>query len=374
MNLLIFIHSLHSGGAERVTANLANHWAAKGWQVTVVTLTPATLDFYQLAPDVKRIALNVASESGGALSAIVNNLRRIRALRRVLQQVRPDVALAMMSTANILLAFATMGLTGVATVGSERTYPPRIPLGRAWEALRAHFYEKLGAMVALTEESATWLRQHTRARRITVIPNAAPWPLPVQPPLLPVPHRDRANGEFMLLAVGRLSEEKGFHHLITSFQALASEFPKCELVILGEGPDRSALQAQIAAAGMQGRIHLPGRAGNVGQWYEAADLYVMSSRFEGFPNTLAEALAHGLPAISFDCDTGPRDIIRPEVDGLLVPAGDMEALQKALRRLMGDAALRRQFGMRAVEARERFSLERVAGMWENLFKELRHVP
>jgi glycosyltransferase involved in cell wall biosynthesis len=96
----------------------------------------------------------------------------------------------------------------------------------------------------------------------------------------------------------------------------------------------------------------------------------MSSRFEGFPNTLAEAMAHGLPAVSFDCDTGPRDIIRHEVDGLLVPPGDLDALTEALARLMADDALRQQYAARAVEVRQRFSMERVAGMWETLFEEL----
>lgn len=371
MNLMIFIHSLGSGGAERVTANLANHWAAKGWQVTLVTLAPATLDFYQLAPEVARIALNLAGESRGAISAMANNLRRVRALRCVLKLVRPDVALSMMSTANILLVLAALGMKGMATVGSERTYPPRIPLGRAWETLRARLYGRIGAMVALTEESATWLRKHTRARRIPVIPNAAVWPLPEQAPYLAVPQR--ANGQHMLLGVGRLSEEKGFHHLITSFQRLAIDFPAWQLVILGDGPDRIALQTQIDSLGLTDRISLPGRAGNVGQWYEAADLYVMTSRFEGFPNTLVEAMAHGLPAVSFDCDTGPRDIIRHDFDGLLVPAGDGAALETALRRLMDDAAWRRQFGERATGARERFSLQRVAGMWEALFEELHHA-
>lgn len=370
MNLLIVIHSLHSGGAERVTANLANHWAAQGWRVTVVTLTSTAQDFYQLHPAVQRIALDVAGASGNALAAIGNNGRRVRALRCVLRQVRPDVALALMSTANILLALAAVGLKGVVAVGSERTYPPRIPLGRTWEALRSRLYGRLHAMVALTGESATWLRQHTPARRIPVIPNAVTWPLPAQPPHLPLP--ERAHGRRTLLAVGRMSEEKGFHLLIPAFQRLAPDFPDWQLTILGDGPDRPALQAQVAAAGLADRISLPGRAGNVGQWYAAADLYVMSSRFEGFPNTLVEAMAHGLPAVSFDCDTGPRDIIRHEVDGLLVPAGDVAALEAALRRLMGDAALRQQWGVRALEVRERFSVQRVTRMWEDLFEDLRH--
>lgn len=369
MKLLIFIHSLHSGGAERVTANLANHWAEKGWQVTVLTLTSAAQDFYKLHPAVQRIALDVAHESGSALAAIRNNLRRVRALRRVLKQLQPDVALAMMSTANILLALASLGLKDVATVGAERIYPPRIPLGRAWELLRTYSYGHLDAMVALTEESAVWLRQHTRARHTPVIANAVMWPLPEQAPTLVLPAS--SHGQHTLLAVGRLAEQKGFDLLLSAFQRLAPDFSAWQLVILGDGPCRAALQAQITAAGLAGRAHLPGRAGNVGQWYTAADLYVMSSRFEGFPNTLVEAMAHGLPAVSFDCDTGPRDIIRHGIDGLLAPAEDVAALEAALRQLMANDALRSQFGVKAQEVRQRFSMEWVAKMWEKLFQKVR---
>lgn len=370
MNVLIFIHSLHSGGAERVTATLANYWADKGWDVTIATLTSTASDFYTLRPAVRRVGLEVAGHSVGVVAGITANLRRVSALRRVLRQVQPDVALAMMSTANVLLALASWQVKGVVCVGSERIYPPRIPLGRVWETLRSQLYGHLDAVVALTSESVQWLRQHTRARHVSVIPNVAPWPLPVQAPILPPP--PSMDGRFILLAVGRLEPQKDYPSLLQAFQQLADAFPNWQLVILGEGAQRQMLEAQVAAANLQGRVSLPGRAGNVGQWYEAADLYVMSSRFEGFPNTLAEAMAHGLPAVSFDCDTGPRDIIRHEVDGLLVPSGDVSALVAALRRLMGDTALRQQWGEWAKEARERFSMERVSGLWEALFEKLRN--
>jgi FkbM family methyltransferase len=121
-------------------------------------------------------------------------------------------------------------------------------------------------------------------------------------------------------------------------------------------------------AGIDGRVFLPGRVGNMADWYAHADLYVMSSRYEGFGNTLAEALVYGLPVVSFDCDTGPRDIVRHEVDGLLVPPGDVSNLAAALDRLMGDAELRGRFAMRAVDARTRFSIDRIAAMWELLFE------
>ncbi len=369
MKFLLFIYSMHSGGAERVTANLAGYWAEKGWQVTVVTLASSALDFYRLHPAVRRVALDVAGDSGSPLAALHNNLRRMLALRRVLRELRPDVALAMMTTANVLLALAAKGSTELVTIGSEHTHPPQSPLGAARELARRRLYRHLTGVAALTEESASWLRSYTRSRNVVVIQNAAPWPMPSQAPHLPVPPRTR--GQHNLLAVGRLSEEKGLHHLISIFQRLAADFPDWRLVILGEGRERGALEAQIGSAGLAHRISLPGRAGNVGDWYKAADLYVMSSRFEGFPNTLAEAMAHGLPAVSFDCDTGPRDIIRHEIDGLLAPANDGAALEAALRRLMANESLRSQFATRAIEARERFSLEKIAGLWEKLFQQLR---
>jgi glycosyltransferase involved in cell wall biosynthesis len=167
-----------------------------------------------------------------------------------------------------------------------------------------------------------------------------------------------------------LESQKGFDWLIEAFSNLADEHSDWDLVILGEGPLRIALEEQVRDLDLERRILLPGRAGNMAEWYESADFYVMSSRFEGFPNTLAEAMAHGLAAVSFDCDTGPRDIIRDELDGLLVPPGDVTELTVALDLLMSDGLMRLRFAERAVEVKERFSMERIAGMWEKLFEEI----
>lgn len=369
MRLLIFIHSLSSGGAERVTASLANHWAAKGWSVTVVTLVPLVEDFYELHPAIGRIALDLAGDSRNVMVGLWQNLRRVWALRRVLRRAQPQIALGMMTTANVLLAFAAWGLPWVRVIGSERIHPPQCHLGLLWETLRRYAYGRLAAVTALTHESAEWLRGHTHARRVPVIPNAVLWPLPMQEPRLR-PEPVCASSQHVLLAVGRLDKQKGFDSLVDVFATLAPKHPDWDLVILGEGSQRATLQAQVKAAGLDKRVFLPGRAGNVAEWYERAGLYVMSSRFEGFPNTLLEAMAHGLPAVSFDCDTGPRDIIRHEVDGLLVPPGDAAGLTAALDLLMGDATLRQRYAKRAVEARERFSMERIARIWEELFDEV----
>ena len=100
-----------SGGAERVSANLANYWATKGWDITIVTLSQQSLDFYELHPAVKRIALELAGESANVLAGLWQNIRRVIALRRVLRQIQPDIALGMMTTANVLLALAAWGLS-----------------------------------------------------------------------------------------------------------------------------------------------------------------------------------------------------------------------------------------------------------------------
>jgi glycosyltransferase involved in cell wall biosynthesis len=370
VKVLLFIHSLSCGGAERVTANVANHWAGTGWEVALVTLASRELDFYQLHPRVRRIDLGLAGESGSAGMAVWNNLRRVLALRVVLRRERPEVAVAMMTTANVLLAAARAGMREPLCIGSEHTHPPKRRLGAPWEALREYLYGRLDAVVALTGESARWLRDNTNARRVAIIPNAVPWLIPSERPYLAVDGHV-AGGRRLALAVGRLVPEKGLDLLLDAFAAIAPRHPLWDLAILGEGPVRGALEEQVRRLGLGGRVLLPGVAGNVEDWYGRADLFVLSSRFEGFGNVLVEALVSGLPAVSFDCDTGPRDIIRHGVDGLLVPPGDVRGLASALDTLMGDDDLRARLAARAVEARERFSMGRIAGMWEQLFAELR---
>ncbi|MGI4719746.1 MAG: glycosyltransferase family 4 protein [Janthinobacterium lividum] len=369
MDLLIFTNTLASGGTERVAATLANYWTRRGWRVVLATLAPASEDFYVLDSQVERVALDLARPSAGALDALRQNLRRIRALRRVLVERRPAVALSMMSTPNVLLAAAARGLPGLCAIGSEHCYPPHQPLGRVWAALCHRAYGRLDAVVALTRECAAWIRTHSDADLVPVIPNPAPWPLPPQAPRL-APEASCASGRRILLAVGRLEKVKNLELLIGAFAQLAARHTGWDLVIVGEGSERAFLEQTAGALLASGRVRLPGQAGNMAEWYARADLYAMSSRSEGFPNSLAEALAHGLPAVSVDCDTGPRDIVRHGVDGLLVPQGDPAALVRALDRVMGDDGLRGMYARRARDARERFSLERIGGMWETLFREL----
>ena len=366
MRLLIYIHSLDNGGAERVVANLANHWVSKGWDIIVVTVASASTDFYVLDPAIRRIALNLTGNSGNVFAGFLRTAKRVIALRQTLKLVQPDIALSAMHTANVILALAAHGLSGLRTFGSEHNFPPKAPMGVIWETMRRHAYGHLTAVVALTQECGSWLTSHSHARRIPVIPNAVCWPLPNHEPNIS-PSTVCLSDRKVLLGVGRLSMEKNFSTLIGIFSHLTLKHPTWDLVVLGEGPLRSALHSQVQAAGLERRVFLPGSVGNIGDWYERASMYVLSSHFEGFPNTLVEAMAHGLPAVSFDCDTGPRDIIRHKIDGFLILPEDVIDMEVVLDKLMGDDALREKLGSCASEVRERFSMKKISSMWEDLF-------
>jgi GalNAc-alpha-(1->4)-GalNAc-alpha-(1->3)-diNAcBac-PP-undecaprenol alpha-1,4-N-acetyl-D-galactosaminyltransferase len=137
---------------------------------------------------------------------------------------------------------------------------------------------------------------------------------------------------------------------------------------VGEGPERPRLEAQIRAAGLEERVRLCGWIPDPASVLRTCDAFVLSSRFEGFPNALLEAMALGLPAISVDCPSGPADIIRHEVDGLLVPFGNVPALAAAIRRLLSDGRLRGQLGAEAVRVVERFSTARYFALWDAVLR------
>ncbi|MFO1409005.1 MAG: glycosyltransferase family 4 protein [Steroidobacteraceae bacterium] len=368
MHLLIYISSLSSGGAERVVSTLANFWCGRGWNIDIVTAFGRDRDFYDLDPRVRRYVLD---DSGlrSRPSGLRANVRRVWRLRKLLLESKPDVALSMMESANVVMAVAAL-LAQRAAIGSERVHPPAVATSNVWRALRWWCYRYLAAVTALTSESSRWLLENTFARRCPVIPNPVALPMPRVSPLV-APSSVGVAGRRRLLAVGRLDEQKGFDLLVAVFAELSRHHPNWELVIVGEGPLRGSIERQIAAVGLLDRVHLAGRVGNVGDWYAGADAFVLSSRYEGFPNTLVEAMSLGLPSVAFDCETGPRDVIDDGHNGLLVPAGDLGALKTALCRILGDEELRISLGRKALEVADRFSLEKVAAMWERLFVEVR---
>jgi glycosyltransferase involved in cell wall biosynthesis len=217
-------------------------------------------------------------------------------------------------------------------------------------------YPWSGLLVVQSRHALAYFPPRVRAKGL-VIPN------PVQPAPAAVPARPRP-GRLAVATLGSLRSVKGHDQLIEAFALVSGQFPSWDLWIHGEGPARAALEAQIQCLRLEDRVHLPGATAEAAARLREADLFVLPSRAEGFPNALAEAMACGLPVISFDCASGPRELIRPELDGILVSPGDIPGLSTAMARLMADPAERSSMAARATEVVERFSLQKVLGLWE----------
>jgi glycosyltransferase involved in cell wall biosynthesis len=354
MRIAFILAALGAGGAERIIDLLSRAALARGWDVTIVTFDRSTdpvFHQYDERVQLRRLALPVAAKGP---SRLVLMMRRVWALRRLLREERFDVAVSFLTKVNVLALLARIG-TGTPMIVSERNNPHRQRSHVGWKLLLDRLYPTAAAIVMLTERSKTCLPRGQRARAL-VIPN----------PMLAPRAAPRIASPTTLIAVGRLTEQKGFDLLLNAFAEIADEVPDWRLVIFGEGPDRAMLEHQIDQLGLAGRAFLPGASATPSDWVAAADAFVLSSRYEGFANVLAEAMGSGLAVAAFDCDFGPADMVTDDVDGLLVPPEDTAALAAALRRLMTDAALRQRLGAAAAAGAVRFDTREVDKSWIDL--------
>jgi glycosyltransferase involved in cell wall biosynthesis len=357
MRIALVISALGPGGAERVIVTLANCWAARGWSVSLITFEPpGTAPYYPLDPRVMLRQLGIASVGSPLWRAVRQNLRRIGALRRALRAADPDLAISFLAKINVLTVLASHGL-GFPVVVSERNNPEQQRFRGIWSWLRQRLYGTAWCVVAPSRGVLESFSGAIRARG-RVIPN------PVD-----LAHATSARrGDGRLVAVGRLVHQKGFDLLLRAFAEITPEHPAWTLTIWGEGEERMALEALCASLGLTGRVRLPGLTERPGQWVEDADIFVLSSRFEGFPNVIAEAMAAGLPVIAFNCPWGTDEIVRDGEDGLLVPPGDVQALASALRRLIADPERRRTLGEAGARNVRRFGKEAVVAQWDALIR------
>jgi GalNAc-alpha-(1->4)-GalNAc-alpha-(1->3)-diNAcBac-PP-undecaprenol alpha-1,4-N-acetyl-D-galactosaminyltransferase len=350
--LTIVSAGLAGGGAERQLAEMANYWAARGIAVSLITWSEPGSDFYKLHADVHRINLQRAMR-WRALSRTFGNLRHIVRLRRAVISTAPSTVLSFIAENNILTILACWGLEARIVV-SERSQPEYdVSVAFVWRVLRRLLYVRCDAVIAQTTEAASWIERNCRVKSL-VIPNALRE--------LCAPHRQR---ETLIIAVGRLSREKGFDLLLHGFAMNAARYPDWRVVILGEGGERSALTKLRDGLGLSDRVQFAGQATEVEEWMARASIVVQPSRFEGFPNVVLEAMGMGAAVISANCHSGPSELIEDGVNGRLVPVDDAVALAHVLEELMGDAATRGRLGREAMGVRERFRQGRVMALWSN---------
>lgn len=245
---------------------------------------------------------------------------------------------------------------GVAIVHQEhRSSADR---GGGMEPLLA-FAPRVAAVALLTRSAADWLAAQlgNTAPDLVVMPN----PLPTEP-------QPRAEaGSRTIVSAGRIVPEKQFFHLVRAFMTVAVEIPEWRLRILGDGPVRADLVAHAAKNGFADRIELPGAVSDMRPEWARAGICALSSRTEGFPLVAQEAMSAGVPVVTYDCPSGPRELVTHDASGLLVPPGAKAGLAAALLRLAGDDALRGRLGAGALDASAAYDPDAIAERWEQIF-------
>jgi len=342
-------------------ALLTDAWAKRGWHVALLlTLAdPAEDSFFELNPRVRVQHLDLYRPSQGVSDAVTSNLRRLRVIRRAVRASDPDVVLSFMVETNVLTIVACLGLR-VPVLVEEHIYSSWPPLRPPWRLLRLLTYPLADTVIALTPPALATLGL-ARGRRGRVIPN------PVMPP---PPGTAEPADPPVIVAMGRLVPQKGFDVLLAAFARVAMLYADWNLEIWGDGPQRVALERLRDSLGLAGRVSFPGRTRQSYDVMRRASMFVMSSRREGFPTVLGEAMACGIPVISFDCPSGPRELIRNGIDGLLIPANDVVALAAGIERLIVDRRFARELAARAPEVVERFSLSTVLAQWDQVIADV----
>ncbi|MDB5039145.1 MAG: glycosyl transferase, group 1 [Bacteriovoracaceae bacterium] len=371
MQILLIVEDMQLGGVERTCATLANFWVKEGHQVSLITFEkPDAKPLYELHRDIHFVRPGDLRQSSAGMKFFGSIFAIFRLRKILIQELKKkkgdekSVILGFLPHMCVYSRMASFGLNAK-MISSVRIFPAFdfTHSNRLFHFVRFLAYIFSNHIVIQTEAGKSYFPEVFRSR-ISVIPNSI------------IEFSDTSNSPALtqknpfVLAVGRLAEQKRFDLLIESFSRIASKFPSWNLLILGDGELRSQLHQLIETKNLSKRVYLLGRIENVKAYYEQAEFLAMASDFEGFPNALTEAMSCGLPAIFTDCPSGPREIIRDKVDGLLVPLRNVEALSSAMEHLMLDESLRKKMGEAARQNIQRFNWPTINAKWIDLFHKL----
>lgn len=373
MKIIYCTHSTYNpGGMERVLLNKVTYLSQLlGWEVSVVTTDQHQRSpFYPFPEKVRMTDLEInysEDNEKGAWKKMTGYLRKRKEHRRkltaLLLKEKPDIVVSLYPSESSFIPDIKDGSKKVLELHYCKFF--RLQYGRkgllGWiDKLRTHQDEQIvrrfDKFVVLTNEDRGYWGN---LPNIEVIPNAAM-------------HVSDAYSDVMnkrVIAVGRLDYQKGFDRLIQAWQLVqhTGRFTGWKLDIFGQGEWQEMLQQMIGKAGLQDTARLNRPTKQIGEEYVKSDMLVMSSNYEGFPMVMIEAMACGLPVVSFDYKCGPKDIIQSGINGLLVPNGDIQALADAMMKVMEDEAYRKMLSLNARKVVDTYSEQAVMAQWIRLF-------
>lgn len=354
-----------AGGVERMAIAAMNELCRRGHEVSLLTWDgPGGEAFYAMDERIEWRRLGLGNPAQRASLGL--RLRRAFKVRRILAGLRPDVVIAFQEGTFRAVRVYGLGFR-LPMIAAERNSPSRFDFVTQGNRGRAFQWLRLADCITVQCQSYRELYPAFLRHKIVTIPN----------PVFPAPGQAAPAGDAqapqVLLSVGRLSFQKNQVALVQAFARLAPRFPRWRLDIAGEGEHREQVEGEIARLGLGDRVRLLGAVKDVSALYRSSHLFCLASRWEGFPNALAEAMAHGLPAVGYAECCGINELIVPGRSGLLAAGnGDVETLADTLAQMMADAAAREKMGAAAADSMRAYEPQTVFDRWESVLAGVAH--
>lgn len=350
MRIGFLIPSLAVGGAERATVALGNCMAHMGHEVFIITLHDGE-NFYDADGKIRIFPLAFKEEDDGKIK---KSLKKAYNLRRVLKNIGLDVIIAMSSLMAAYGVFAC-AFTGTKSIGSERSNPYRHYPDFPFSAIK-----KLAALMSdgyvFQTQAASQYYPKKAVKKGIVIPNGIFGDIPDE--VVPFDMREKK-----IYAMGRLAPEKGFDVLLKAFALFSEKHSDYTLTVFGEGKLHKDLEELAESLGVSQKVSFPGADKAACEKMSGGRMFVLSSRFEGMPNVLIEAMACGMPVIAANCPMGPSELITNVENGILVKVDDVEGLAAAMCELAEDDFLSQRLSENALKTREKLSQEKITEKW-----------
>jgi GalNAc-alpha-(1->4)-GalNAc-alpha-(1->3)-diNAcBac-PP-undecaprenol alpha-1,4-N-acetyl-D-galactosaminyltransferase len=341
-NILIFIPTLHGGGAERVVSTLANEWIKHNNKVIICLLNDDNIHF---SLDARITILKIGTVN------IFKPISYIIGLRRILKYYKPDIIQSFLTEYNILALIANLGLKSKIYVSDRAN--PYVNRGFGVELLRSILYKFADGIIAQTKAAKAVIFKKTVNRNIKVIAN------PITIPNLPL----NIKREKIILNIGRLIPEKGQLDLIQIFYKSELFKSGWRLIIIGGGPLLNELKESIDELNLSSKIELKGEVKNIRPYLLESSIFAFTSYSEGFPNALLESMAYGLTVISYDCHSGPSDLITNKVNGILIPSRDEKLYIRSLIELTKNDSLIQRYSSNAIQESYKYNSISISKQW-----------
>ncbi len=360
--ILFYIPNFSTGGAERVASVLLEYWGKTGQlKVKVVNAAPPETDFYNINGHFERVFLDYDYSEKSLLGSLVENYRRLKKLRRVLKEYQGDTIVSFMVGPSLLLLSAALGTRKKIICCEHSNYYNLTSLFQ--RTLRLVLYATRANLVTvLTDRDIESFPFYLR-KKLCVLAN----PLGTSDKNRSIgrtPRREVEKEKVTLLFVGSLKHEKGIDRLCEVINKI--DHPNWILHVCGDGPHREILQTFVNQKGYQNNVFLHGKILDIEDFYMTSDILMVTSRSEGLPMVIAEAMSFYLPVIAFDCPTGPREFLTNNRNGILVADGDIETYGRELNALMSNPKEGRRLGEAAKKESEKYHVENIAGAWDEI--------